>query len=87
MAMEKHDDPQPVNVGTNREITIHDLVNLIATKMEYSGKIIFDPSKPDGQPRRCLDTTKAKELFGFEAETSFSEGLEKTIEWFKGWIQ
>ena len=83
MAMEKHNDPQPVNVGTNREITIHDLVNLIATKMEYNGKIIFDPSKPDGQPRRCLDTTKAKELFVFEAETSFSEGLEKTIEWFK----
>ena len=86
MAMKNHNDPQPVNIGTGNEITITELVNLISTQMGYDGKIVFDRSKPDGQPRRCLDTTKAEEHFGFEAETSFSEGLEKTIEWFKSQI-
>jgi len=83
MALEKHNDPEPINLGTNSEITIEALVNLIASKMGYQGNIIFDHSKPDGQPRRCLDTTKAKDAFGFEATTTFSDGLERTIEWFK----
>ena len=82
MAMEKYDDPNPVNLGTNNEITISALAQLIAEKIGYDGRIVFDSSKPDGQPRRCLDTTSAKDFFGFEAETSLSEGLEKTIRWF-----
>ena len=80
-AMQQHNDPQPVNIGTGKEITIRDLVTLISEKMGYTGEIVWDTSKPDGQPRRCLDTSRAKE-FGFEAETSLSEGLEDTIEWF-----
>ena len=70
-----------INIGTGKEITIRDLVTLISEKMGYTGEIVWDTSKPDGQPRRCLDTSRAKE-FGFEAETSLSEGLEDTIEWF-----
>jgi len=81
MAMENHNDPHPVNIGTGKEISIKNLVELIAEQMNYGGKIIWDKSKPDGQPRRCLDTTKA-ESFGFEAETSLKEGLQETIEWF-----
>ena len=82
--MENHNDPQPVNIGTGQEITIQKLVHIIADKMGYQGEMIFDDSKPDGQPRRCLDTQKAKDGFGFVAPTSFDEGIEKTIEWFKG---
>ena len=82
LSMEKYDDPNPVNLGTNNEITISALAQLIAEKIGYDGRIVFDSSKPDGQPRRCLDTTSAKDFFGFEAETSLSEGLEKTIRWF-----
>ncbi len=82
-SMLSHDDPQPVNIGTGVEITIKDLANLIADKMGYKGEMVFDATKPDGQPRRCLNTDKAKHEFGFVAKTSFEEGIEKTIKWFK----
>jgi GDP-L-fucose synthase len=86
-AMESYDSPEPVNLGTGREIKIKDLVVLIASLMGYSGKIVFDASKPDGQPRRCLDITKAQKEFGFVAKTDFTAGLSKTIEWFKNDIR
>ena len=82
LATEKYDNPDPVNLGASREITIKELVDLIAQLVGYDGKIIWDTSKPDGQPRRCLDTSKAKREFGFEARTDFKEGLKKTIEWY-----
>jgi len=82
LATEKYDKPDPVNLGASREITIKELVDLIAQLVGYDGKIMWDTSKPDGQPRRCLDTSKAKKEFGFEARTDFKEGLKRTIEWY-----
>jgi GDP-L-fucose synthase len=83
LATEKYNKTDPVNIGAGKEISIRDLVNLIAKLTDYKGKIIWDTSKPDGQPRRCLDTSKAKKEFGFEAKTDFKEGLKKTIDWYK----
>jgi GDP-L-fucose synthase len=83
LATEKYNKAEPVNLGTGQEITIRDLVKLIVQFTNYYGKIVWDNSKPDGQPRRCLDTSKAKKEFGFEAKTSFNEGLQKTIAWYK----
>jgi GDP-L-fucose synthase len=82
LAIEKDIPPDPINVGTGKEIKICDLASEIAEQMGFSGEILYDSDKPDGQPRRCLDTNKAKDLLGFEAKTSFQEGLKKTIEWF-----
>jgi GDP-L-fucose synthase len=82
-AAEKFNKPEPINLGSGREISIKDLVGLIAGLVGYKGKIIWDSSKPDGQPRRCLDTTKAKEEFGFVARTDFVSGLQKTIDWYR----
>jgi GDP-L-fucose synthase len=82
LATEKYNNPDPVNLGASREITIKELVDLIAQLVGYDGKIVWDNSKPDGQPRRCLDTSKAKREFGFEARTDFKEGLKRTIEWY-----
>jgi len=82
MASEKHNEPDPINLGSNMEITIKDLLEKICELMNFKGKIIWDKSKPDGQPRRCLDVSKAKKKFGFEAETDFTKGLEKTIKWY-----
>ena len=82
-ATEKLDTPDPINLGTNMEIKIKDLVELIARLCNFTGKIEWDPTKPDGQPRRCLDTTKAKETMGWEAKVGFEEGLKRTIEWFE----
>jgi len=83
LATEKYNKPEPVNIGSGKEITIRNLVNLIAELTEYKGKIVWDISKPDGQPRRRLDTSKAKKEFGFEAKTDFRDGLKRTIEWYK----
>ena len=83
LATEKYNKSDPVNLGSGFEISIKDLVNLIAELTEFEGKITWDSSKPDGQPRRCLDTSKAEKEFGFKAETNFEEGLKKTIEWYK----
>jgi GDP-L-fucose synthase len=82
-AMEKYDKPDPVNLGSGREITIRALTELIAKLANFQGKITWDSTKPDGQPRRCLDVSRAKQEFGFVAETPFEEGLKKTIAWYE----
>lgn len=84
MATELFNGDQPVNVGTSHEITIRELVELIAKLTGYDGKVVWDTTKPDGQPRRKLDTTKAAQLFDFEAGTGLEEGLRKTITWWQG---
>ncbi|MBY0524330.1 MAG: GDP-L-fucose synthase [Gemmataceae bacterium] len=82
LAVERLETSDPVNIGSGSEISIKDLTELVARKVGFKGKIVFDPSKPDGQPRRCLDTTRARELFGFEAAVSLTQGLERTIDWY-----
>jgi GDP-L-fucose synthase len=82
-ATERYDSPEPVNVGVGKEITIRELVELIAQATGFSGEIRWDTSKPDGQPRRVLDTTRAAEEIGFHASTSFEDGLRRTVEWFR----
>ena len=84
LAIEKDVEPEPINVGTGTEIKIKDLVVEIAQQMGFEGDIFYDSSKPDGQPRRCLDVERAKARLGFEAKTDFQTGLKKTIEWFLG---
>ncbi|MCK4306900.1 GDP-L-fucose synthase, partial [candidate division WOR-3 bacterium] len=82
LATERYNKPEPVNIGAGFEIKIKDLVELIAELTGFDGKIEWDTTKPDGQPKRCLDVSKAKEDFGFKAKTDFREGLKKTIEWY-----
>jgi len=81
-ATEKYDKPEPVNLGSSMEISIKDLAELICRLMDFKGKIRWDASKPDGQPRRRLDVSRAKKEFGFTAKTSFEQGLKNTINWF-----
>jgi GDP-L-fucose synthase len=83
MALEKYDSPEPMNLGNGREITIRDLTERVAKIARFEGKIVWDTTKPDGQPRRCLDVTRAAETIGFRAKTSLEEGLKKTVEWFE----
>lgn len=83
MATQKYNKSDPVNIGAGFEISIHDLVTLIVKLTGFKGDVIWDASKPDGQPRRCLDTSKAKAEFGFQARTSFEQGLKRTIKWYK----
>ncbi len=82
LATEKYNGPEPVNLGAGFEISIKDLTNLIVRLTGFKGKVIWDHSKPDGQPRRCLDVTRAKALFGFTSKVSFEHGLKKTIAWY-----
>ena len=82
-AAERYNKPDPVNLGAGREITIRELVDLIADLTEFRGAIRWDTSKPDGQPRRCLAVSRAKKEFGFEAKVDFKEGLRRTIEWYR----
>lgn len=82
-AAEVLDEPVPVNLGTHMEITIKDLVELIARLTGFEGEIRWDATKPDGQPRRCLDTERAKERLGWTAQVGFEDGLRRTIEWFR----
>ncbi len=83
LATERYDKPEPVNLGTGREITIRDLATLIADLAGYRGEIVWDASKPDGQPRRCLDTSRANAEFGFTAKTSLEDGLRRTVDWYR----
>jgi GDP-L-fucose synthase len=83
MATERYDEASPVNIGAGSEIRIRDLVTLIAELTGFTGDIHWDSSQPDGQPRRCLDVSRAREYFGFQAATPFREGLRRTIEWYK----
>ncbi len=82
LAAQKYDKPDPVNIGSCMEITIKELVDLIAVLTGFEGEIIWDASKPDGQPRRMLDVSLAEREFGFRATVEFREGLKKTIEWY-----
>ena len=83
LAASQYDDPAPVNLGVGQEITIRDLITTIAQLTGYTGEIRWDPSKPDGQPRRALDTSRAREAFDFTATTSFEDGLRATIAWWE----
>ena len=82
LATERYNKPDPVNLGSGMEITIRDLVALIGELTGFDGEIVWDATKPDGQPRRCLDVSRAREEFGFEAGMGFREGLQRTIEWY-----
>ena len=82
LAAENYNGSEPVNLGSGMEISIHDLVELIVKLTGFEGKIVWDKTKPDGQPRRALDVNRAKDFFGFEAKTPFEEGLRKTIEYY-----
>ncbi len=72
-----------MNLGTGREIAIRDLACVIAQRTGFTGEIVWDTTKPNGQPRRCLDTRRAREWFGFEARHDFQEGIDKTVAWFE----
>ncbi len=82
MATQKYDGSEPVNLGAGKEISIKDLVNLLAKLTGFTGNIVWDASKPNGQPRRCLDTQRAYTAFGFKSEKEFDEGLKETINWY-----
>jgi len=83
LAAERYDGAEPVNIGAGFEISIRELVRLIAAEVGFTGRIVWDPSKPDGQPRRMLDTSRAAQHFGFVARTPFEEGLRKTVAWYR----
>jgi GDP-L-fucose synthase len=83
LAAERYDKPEPVNIGAGFEIRIKDLVELIAEHTGFAGRIAWDTTKPNGQPRRCLDVSRAEREFGFRARTRFEDGLRKTIEWYR----
>ena len=83
LALEKLPDSQPVNLGAGQEISIRELAEKIAALTGFPGRLAWDPSKPDGQPRRCLDTSRAKQALGWTARTPFDEGLRRTIAWYR----
>jgi len=83
MATQKYDESAPVNLGTNQEISIKDLVETICELMEFEGDIVWQRDQPNGQPRRCLDTQRAQAKFGFVAQTEFRQGLKNTIDWYR----
>ncbi len=82
LAIDTETTPDPINVGTGLEYTVSDLANKIATVMNYKGDVLFNANGLDGQPRRCLDTSRAKEILGFEAETQLDKGLAQTVQWY-----
>ena len=82
LATERYNKADPVNLGSGMEITIKELVEKIVSLMKYDGEVVWDKTKPNGQPRRCLDTSKAALEFGFKAKTNFDDGLQETINWF-----
>jgi GDP-L-fucose synthase len=83
LAAERFDGAEPVNLGSAFEISIKDLVTTIARLTGFTGRIVWDPSKPNGQPRRKLDTDRAESAFGFRSHTTFEEGLRRTIDWYR----
>jgi GDP-L-fucose synthase len=83
MGTQFYEEGEPVNLGTGYEISIKDLITLICELMDYQGELVWETDKPNGQPRRCLDTQRAKEKFGFRAEVEFRQGLKNTIEWYR----
>jgi GDP-L-fucose synthase len=87
LALENYDGPEPVNVGSGSEISIRDLSDTVARVVGYEGTISWDPSKPNGQPSRRLDTARAREHFGFEASTNFEQGLAETVRWYRSQLE
>ena len=83
LAAERYDGPEPVNLGAGEEISIRDLARLVAEVTGYAGRIVWDESKPGGQPRRSVDASRARELFGFEARTHLRDGIERTVAWYR----
>ncbi len=83
LSLEKYNSPEPMNIGSGREITIKNLTELIARLSNFTGQIIWDATKPDGQPRRCLDVTRAKKEINFTAQTTLEQGLKTTIDWYE----
>jgi GDP-L-fucose synthase len=83
LALERLEDSEPVNVGSGREISIRDLVGKIASAVGYEGRVRWNSEKPDGQPRRCLDTTRAERTLGWKSRTAFDDGLRRTVEWYQ----
>lgn len=83
MSTQYYNAPEPVNLGTGYEISIKNLVELICDLMNFAGEIVWEPDKPNGQPRRCLDTERAKQAFGFTAQVDIKQGLRNTIEWYR----
>lgn len=83
LATERYDGAEPVNLGANQEISVRDLVEIIAEETGFTGELRWDAAKPDGQPRRALDTSRAREHFGFMARTTLRDGLRETIEWYR----
>jgi GDP-L-fucose synthase len=83
LAVEKYDKPDPVNIGAGFEISVRSLAELICKLSRFDGELVWDPSQPDGQPRRCLDISRAEREFGFKAKTNFEEGLKQTIDWYE----
>ena len=83
LAAERYDSSEPVNLGAGWEISIKDLAELIAEAVGYEGDIVWDTTKPNGQPRRKLDVSRAKDRFGFEAQVPFDEGIRRTVEWWE----
>src|SRR5690606_12818166 len=81
-SMESYDSPEPMNLGSGREITIKELTHLVADATGYTGEVVWDASKPDGQPRRCLDVSRAKKAINWTAGTSLETGMRKTVDWF-----
>jgi GDP-L-fucose synthase len=82
LATERYDGSEPVNLGSGNEISIKDLATLIADLTGFKGQLVWDTSKPNGQPRRALDVSRAERYFGFRAQMHFKEGLRRTIEWY-----
>jgi GDP-L-fucose synthase len=82
-AAEHYDGGEPVNLGAGFEISIKDLAELVARLTGFEGRLVWNTSQPDGQPRRCLDTARAERYFGFRAQVPFEEGLRRTIEWYR----
>jgi len=83
LAAERYDGPDPVNLGAAKEISIRELARLVAEATGFTGRIVWDMDKPGGQPRRSVDGTRARELFGFEARTPLREGIERTVAWYR----
>ncbi|MGA1476323.1 MAG: NAD-dependent epimerase/dehydratase family protein, partial [Prochlorothrix sp.] len=83
LATQSYSEPDPVNLGSGEEVAIKDLVVLIAELMEFEAEIVWETDKPNGQPRRCLDTSRALEAFGFKTEVAFRQGLKQTIDWYR----
>lgn len=87
LAAERYDKPEPVNIGSGIEISISRLVEIITKLTGFEGTVNWDASKPDGQPRRCLDVSRARQEFGFKAEMDFEEGLRRTVDWYMGQLE